>query len=144
MPLYTCSSQRGLISLSNKARISRAITDVHCKVTAAPPDFVHVFFFDSDPAELEQSTAAAGDRPPRFQLFGSIRAGRTDETKHALVSGMTERVADILAVNASEVGMSTRDVKAQWVMEGGDVLPEPGEEAAWLRRHSEKLAESGS
>ena len=34
-----------------------------------------------------------------------------------------------------EVGVGTVDVPASWVMEGGELLPEPGEEAEWLERH---------
>lgn len=30
----------------------------------------------------------------------------------------------------------TVDVPARWVMEGGEVLPEPGEEEAWLAKHA--------
>jgi len=29
------------------------------------------------------------------------------------------------------------EVPAAWVMEGGAVMPEPGEEAAWLARHGQ-------
>jgi hypothetical protein len=55
---------------------------------------------------------------------------------------MCEGVADILDVPVADVSMATRDVEAKWVMEGGDLLPEPGEEAAWLERHNQKLAET--
>ena len=34
----------------------------------------------------------------------------------------------------------TADTPASWVMEGGDILPEPGEEEAWLAKHNAKLA----
>ena len=53
-----------------------------------------------------------------------------------LVTGMRRAAAEILSLNRDDVVMSTRDVAAKWVMEGGELLPEPGEEAAWLKRHS--------
>ena len=33
------------------------------------------------------------------------------------------------------VSVVTVDVPARWVMEGGDILPEPGDEAAWIAKH---------
>jgi hypothetical protein len=33
------------------------------------------------------------------------------------------------------VGVVTVDVPSKWNMEGGELLPEPGEEAEWLARH---------
>jgi hypothetical protein len=41
-------------------------------------------------------------------------------------------VAGIAGVPAESVGMRTSTTPASWILEGGRVLPEPGEEAAWL------------
>lgn len=46
----------------------------------------------------------------------------------------------ILGIDRDEIDMATQDIPAKWVMEGGDLLPEPGEEEAWLRAHRGKLA----
>ncbi|MEM1191229.1 MAG: tautomerase family protein [Pseudomonadota bacterium] len=135
MPLYLCASPNRSIALDAKRDISRAITDVHCELTGAPRQFVHVFFFEQEQVQalgglpLEQ----AGTAP--YVLFGNIRSGRSDKIKEALVGGMRQRVAEILASALSEVQMLTRDIEAKWVMEGGDLLPEPGEEAEWLLKH---------
>jgi hypothetical protein len=34
------------------------------------------------------------------------------------------------------VAVVTVDVPARWVMEGGALLPEPGDESAWLAKQS--------
>ena len=34
----------------------------------------------------------------------------------------------------------TSDIPASWGMEGGDIFPEPGEEAEWLEKHEAKHA----
>jgi phenylpyruvate tautomerase PptA (4-oxalocrotonate tautomerase family) len=138
MPLYLCSYPSGAISADKKQSISQAVTDVHCKVTGAPPTFVHVVFFDAEKLAMLQSLWG-GESTAEYQLFGNIRSGRTDEVKDRLVSGMRQAVAEVIGVDFSEVEMSTRDVEAKWVMEGGDLLPEPGEEAAWLERHHQKM-----
>lgn len=141
MPLYLCSSTDGhTIPQSLKQKISQAITDVHCHVTGAPPTFVHVFYFDAEQVTLLQSLWQAEDTTAPYQLFGNIRSGRTDEIKLKLIAGMRQAVAQLLEVELASVGMATRDIEAKWVMEGGDLLPEPGEEAEWLERHNQKMA----
>ena len=140
MPLYLCASKSGTIPETLKKRISQAITEVHCHVTGAPPTFVHVFFFEEDQVAMLQNLWGGEETSAPYQLFGNIRSGRTDETKTALVAGMRRAVAEILEVELAQVIMSTRDIQAKWVMEGGDLLPEPGEEAAWLKKHHEKMA----
>jgi hypothetical protein len=50
---------------------------------------------------------------------------------------VSEAVAETVRVDAAQVGVVTRDVPAAWVMEGGAVMPEPGEEDAWLAAHHE-------
>ena len=102
--------------------------DVRCIVlTGAPPAFVHTFFSEDTGGELPEGTRAL--------VFGSIRSGRTDDQKRRLVDEMTGSVAETLGIPSGEISVTTVDMPASWVMEGGDVLPEPGEEAAWLERH---------
>ena len=48
---------------------------------------------------------------------------------------MAEAMAKTVGIEASDVGVTTADVPASWVMEGGALLPEPGEEEAWLAKH---------
>jgi phenylpyruvate tautomerase PptA (4-oxalocrotonate tautomerase family) len=126
MPLYRCSVSPGLTSYEQRSRISKEVTRIHCEVTDALPLFVHTFF-----AEDRDGRLPAGKRA---FLLGSIRAGRSPEQKQRLGSEMTSALASILGIAPGEVGVVTVDVPARWVMEGGYILPEPGEEAAWLAK----------
>jgi phenylpyruvate tautomerase PptA (4-oxalocrotonate tautomerase family) len=74
---------------------------------------------------------------PHYAVFGTIRAGRSDQTKAELTRRVGRAVADAVNVEASQIGVVTHDVPAAWVMEGGAVMPEPGEEDAWLAAHHE-------
>ncbi|BFM15652.1 tautomerase family protein [Maricurvus nonylphenolicus] len=139
MPLYLCSTSFKPITLGDKERIAKAITDIHCEVTGAPETFVHVFFFDPEQQHILKAMLGEDVFDGPCQLFGNIRSGRTDDAKARLVDGMRQAVADILALEFIDVSMMTRDVEAKWVMEGGDLLPEPGEEAAWLEKHKQKI-----
>ena len=128
MPLYICNAQPGTIPEPARAEIAADITAIHCDVTGAPPQFVHAFFLED----------AAG--PPlgghRAVVGGSIRAGRTDEQKRAIVDRIGESLRRHAGLTEDEVHVSTSDVPASWAMEGGEVMPEPGQEAAWLAAHS--------
>ena len=132
MPLYICNSATGALSDAAKAKIAEDITRIHCEITDAPPTFVHAFFFeDAEHLPLNGMKAC---------LFGSIRSGRTDEQKAQLVEQMRESINAHTSIPMDDIFAMTADTPASWVMEGGDLLPEPGEEAEWLAAHEAKLA----
>ena len=131
MPLYVCNSKAGSIPEEAKAQIADDVTRIHCDVTDAPPTFVHVFFFEDAPHQpLGDNTAF---------LFGSIRHGRTDAQKAQICEEMRASIGAHAGIALSEILVTTRDTPASWVMEGGDILPEPGEEEAWLAAHEAKM-----
>ncbi len=127
MPLYRCAVREGLSSEEQRAQIAKEVVRIHCEVTAAPPSFVHAFFNEVPAAELPKGKVAF--------VLGSIRWGRSDEQKARIVSELSESVAAALGRSPAEVGVATVDVPSRWNMEGGELLPEPGEEAEWLERH---------
>lgn len=132
MPLYMCNSTKGAISSEAKAKIAADITRIHCDVTGAPPSFVHAFFVEDAPNRLLNGKTAF--------LFGSIRAGRTDAQKEQIVREMSQSIHEHTGVSLDDIAVATADTPASWVMEGGEIFPEPGEEEAWLAKHEAKLA----
>ena len=127
MPLYRVSIREGLSTEAQRAHIAKEVVRVHCGVTGAPPSFVHAFFQEKPASELPSGKSAF--------MLGSIRWGRTDEQKAEIVQDLTDSIAQTLGCDAAEVGVVTADVPSKWNMEGGEVLPEPGEEEAWLAKH---------
>lgn len=71
MPFYMCNSVAGVIPENAKPKIAADITDIHCDTTGVPRTFVHAFFFEDAPQLPINGKSVF--------LFGSIRAGRTDE-----------------------------------------------------------------
>lgn len=128
MPLYRCLVAPGLTTFEQRARIAQAITRIHCDVTGGLPGFVHAFFREDAKGELPAGRQAL--------VFGGIRAGRSPAQKAQLVSEMQGEIAEIIQRSEDAVLVATADIPARWVMEGGDLLPEPGEEAAWNARHA--------
>ena len=131
MPLYVCVAPGGSIPEMAKRQISRSITRIHSEVTNAPPTFVHTLFFDRE--HVSSLGPLWKDVSPNcpYQVFGGIRAGRTDEQKERLASRIRGDVAEALGVGEEQVAVATGDTEAKWVMEGGHMIPEPGEEEAW-------------
>ncbi len=127
MPLYRCAVREGLTSEEQRARIAKEVVRIHCDVTGAPPSFVHAFFGETSADELPEGKVAF--------VLGTIRWGRTDDQKTRIVSELTDVVAGVLRREVHEVGVAIVDVPSKWNMEGGELLPEPGEEAEWLERH---------
>ena len=127
MPLYMCNAAKGIIADAAKPKIAEDVTRIHCAVTGAPPQFVHAFFVE------DAAAPPLGDK--QAMLFGSIRAGRTDAQKAQIVAEMRAAVAKHSGLALDAVGMMTTDVPASWVLEGGEIMPEPGEEAEWLAKH---------
>jgi phenylpyruvate tautomerase PptA (4-oxalocrotonate tautomerase family) len=125
MPLYVCSTPANVLEDSQRQGIAEAITRVHCEVTGAPATFVHVIFDESKTA---------------YSVFGTIRAGRSEPVKERLRREMAQGVAKAAGLEAHDVGVLTVDVPASWVMEGGALLPEPGEEEQWLAAHASHSA----
>ncbi|MCR9194739.1 MAG: tautomerase family protein [Hyphomonas sp.] len=132
MPLYLCNAAKGAISDEAKPKIAADITRIHCDVTGAPPQFVHAFFVEEDTAPPLDGKSAV--------LFGSIRANRTDAQKAQIIAEMRQSISTHTGIALDAVGMMTTDVPASWAFEGGEVMPEPGEEAEWLARHNRPSA----
>lgn len=127
MPLYRCAIREGLSDEAQREQIAKDVVRVHCGVTGAPPSFVHAFFHERPAEELPDGLTAF--------VLGTIRWGRTDEQKAEIVSELKSSVASALGCATTQVGVVTVDIPSKWNMEGGSLLPEPGEEAAWLERH---------
>ena len=132
MPLYLCNSAPGSIEEHAKARIARDVTGIHCEITGAPRTFVHVFFFEDAPRQPLNGRSVF--------LFGNIRAGRTPDQKQAIVERMRQSIATHTGLPIGKILVDTTDVPAGWVMEGGSLLPEPGDEEAWLASHASTIS----
>lgn len=126
MPLYRCTSPADALDDTQRAALATAFTDIHCDLTGAPRTFVHVQFHHRAPAH-----GAA-----RFALHAGIRAGRDRELADALVARCIAAVAQVTGAATGDITMRTSSTPASWILEGGRVLPEPGEEEAWVAGHA--------
>jgi len=128
MPLYLTNGAAGALSDDAKQKIAGDITRIHCDITGAPPIFVHAFFAEGVP------DMPLGDKS--VVTFGNIRSGRSDAQKAEIKSQIREAVSGHAGLPLEAVDVKLFDTPAHWAMEGGEIMPEPGEEAAWLAAHA--------
>ena len=125
MPLYRTLIAPGLLDLDQREAFAGDVVDVHCDITGAPRSSVHVLFAEDHDGKLADGQNAL--------VFGTIRAGRTDDQKHEIASRLSEALAGHAGVDAATVVAVSADVDASRTMEGGKLLPEPGsaDEEMW-------------
>lgn len=132
MPLYTVSTFNP-IAQDKKQIIAKGITDTHCEITGAPAQFVQVLFFHGIKIDKKQIA----------YVTGSIRSGRDASTKNKIITGFKEVIVNAIVTKQSNdsigperVSVVLQDVPAKWAIEGGAIMPEPGQEAEWLEKYA--------
>ena len=129
MPTYVVTAPTGRLSPPQKEQLARRITDIHCQRTGAPAYFAQVLFTDVAPGNY-----FLGGKPLKDDnifVHGQIRAGRGPEIKEPLILQMMSATAEIAQTDPSHVQVYIVDVPARQIAEWGQLLPLPGEEAAW-------------
>ena len=86
MPFYQLTVPTDSPSAGRKADIAAAITRVHAEVTGAPAAFVNVSFVEVPPGSL----FVAGEPVNRGRMVGTIRTGRSEETRRELITGLAQ------------------------------------------------------
>lgn len=134
MPLYTLASKKPFPEEVRFA-IAQVITDVHCGVTGAPSEFVNVVFM----------TGYSMKRGTILGVNGNVRMGgdRDQELYDTLQAAMHKGIAAAAGLEMSKVLITLIGVESNWVVEGGMVLPFPGDEGDWLDRKNALHASMG-
>ena len=122
MPIYRFKVPTDSVPFEQREKIAVSVTDIHCGQTLAPRHFVHVFF-DEQP-EGESSY------PTRYYLDAINRAGRSQEVKDKLLNELLDCFVANTGVPRDDISGRIGETPASWAMEGGQVLPEPGQETA--------------
>ncbi|MEU9292001.1 tautomerase family protein [Streptomyces sp. NPDC048275] len=130
MPIYTCTAAQGTLTSESKALLAAEITRIHVDINHVPPAYVNVVF-----SELPSDSVFAGGQPATpLILTGWVRRGRPQEEATRLAVELSSAIARVSGVEESQTMVVLQDAPARSAVEGGRVLPEPGEEKEWLRR----------
>ena len=128
MPLYRLKIPQDSVNPQQRAAIAKSFTDIHCDSTNAPRNFVHVFFDEHPESESPW--------PARYYMDGINRAGRPQEVTDRLLHDLLESFAAHSGLPRDQIAGRIGVTPASWVMEGGAVLPEPGQEGAEWYAHA--------
>src|ERR1700678_815183 len=137
MPIYQCVTSQTL-SPELKAAIAKEFTRIHVEFTAAPEPFVTVVFSD---LPLGSHYLAKAVRENGTLINAIVRAGRTLETRQALLKSLSAAWSRLTGQSERKLVLKVEEADPAVIMEAGLIMPRPGEEAAWMEANKTALGE---
>jgi phenylpyruvate tautomerase PptA (4-oxalocrotonate tautomerase family) len=137
MPIYQCVTSKTL-SPETKAAIAKEITRIHVELTAAPEPFINVVFSD---LPLGSHYLAGAVRENGTLISAIVRAGRTLETRQALLKSLSAAWSRLTGQPERNLILKVEEADPAVIMEAGLIMPRPGEEAAWMEANKTALGE---
>jgi phenylpyruvate tautomerase PptA (4-oxalocrotonate tautomerase family) len=128
MPIYTCTTTESTLSAQTKKALAGEIATIHSEINHVPSTYVNVVFHEL-PAD---SVYTDGVPASPVLVSGWIREGHPKAETTRLATEIASAVTRIAGVPAERVLVVFESSPASFAVEGGRVLPEPGEEAAWI------------
>jgi phenylpyruvate tautomerase PptA (4-oxalocrotonate tautomerase family) len=130
MPTYHCIAPAGLLDAGEKSAIAAEITRIHNAVTGAAAFFAQVIY--TDVVKGNHFMGGAPLASDQIFVHGYIRAGRSVPAREKLVTEMATALARITGLPKRLVWVYVTEIPARQMAEYGHILPEPGNEKAWL------------
>ncbi|GAA2543058.1 tautomerase family protein [Mycolicibacterium diernhoferi] len=128
MPIYTCTTARDTLSGDDKATLAGEITRIHSEINHVPSTYVNVIF-----NELPTDAVYTDAKPSRPLLItGWVRDGHPEAETTRLATEVAAAATRVTGIPAERVLVVFESSPAHYAVEGGRVLPAPGEEAAWI------------
>lgn len=128
MPVYTCTATASTLTAHTKASLAGDITTIHSSINHVPGNYVNVVFH-----ELPTDSVYTNAEPASpIIVSGWVRQGHPDADTTRLATEIAAAVTRITGVDAERVIVSLQTIPARFVVEGGRVAPEPGQEQAWI------------
>jgi phenylpyruvate tautomerase PptA (4-oxalocrotonate tautomerase family) len=120
MPLYTVTTQTGVLSNEAKANLAGQLTDLHSELAGVPRNWVHVVFNDY----AVGSGFTAGEPAATVALTLLIRTGRSAEYKRGLLKRLWELVQNATGAADDQIVVGIQELPASQAMEMGQVMPD--------------------
>ncbi|MGH3541306.1 MAG: tautomerase family protein [Mycobacterium sp.] len=126
--MYTCTTTESTLPAYSKKALAGEIATIHSEINHLPSTYVNVVFHELPAGGVHTDGVPASP----VLVSGWIRRGHPEaETTH-LATEIAAAVTRITGVPAERVLVVFQSSPARFAVEGGRVLPEPGEEAAWM------------
>jgi phenylpyruvate tautomerase PptA (4-oxalocrotonate tautomerase family) len=120
MPLYTITTEAGVLSSEGKATLAAELTAFHSEYANVPKNWVHVVFQEYAPG----NGFTAGEVAATAALTLLIRTGRSPEYKVALLKRLWELVQDATGAPDDQIVLGIQEVPPSQAMEMGKVMPD--------------------
>lgn len=120
MPLYTVTTQAGVLDDQNRAELAVKLTQVHCEMSGVPKNWVHVVFH-----EFPQDRGFTGGDPAATgSLTVLIRTGRSLEYKRELLRRLWQLLQASTGAPDDQLVIGIQEVPPSQAMEMGQIMPE--------------------
>ena len=120
MPLYTISTQSGVLAGEAKAALAEELTAFHCAYSGVPRTWVHVIFQEYAPG----NGYTAGKAAPAAALTLLIRTGRSVDYKRGLTKRLWELFQGATRAPDDQIVIGVHEVPPSQAMEIGQIMPE--------------------
>ena len=128
MPIYTCTTTESTLTADSKKVLAAEIARIHSAINHVPSTYVNVVFH-----ELPADAIYTDGRPAVPVLVsGWVRAGHPDADTTRLATEISTAATRVTGISAERVIVVFTSSPAHYAVEGGRVLPEPGQEQAWI------------
>ena len=128
MPIYTCTVAESTLSAASKRALAGEIARIHSSINHVPSTYVNVAFHELAADGLYTDGVPASP----VLVSGWVRAGHPEDDTTRLATEIATAVSRICEIDAQRVLVVIQSSPARFAVEGGRVLPEPGQEQTWL------------
>jgi phenylpyruvate tautomerase PptA (4-oxalocrotonate tautomerase family) len=120
MPLYTLTTQTGVLAQQAKADLAAGLTKLHSEYAGVPENWVHIVF-----QEYPVGNGFTAGRPAAAAaLTLLIRAGRSAEYKRELLKRLWALFQEATRAPDDQIVIGIQEVPSSQAMEMGQLMPE--------------------
>jgi phenylpyruvate tautomerase PptA (4-oxalocrotonate tautomerase family) len=123
VPLYTITTQTGVLGDKEKAALAEQLTETHCKFAGVPENWVHVVFHDYSAG----SSFTAGKPSKTAALTLLIRTGRSAEYMRELLASLWRSLQHATGAPDDQIVIGIQEVPPSQAMEMGQIMPDVAE-----------------
>lgn len=120
MPLYTITTQTGVLNGEAKATLAGELTAFHSEYAGVPKNWVHVVFQDYPPG----NGFTAGEAAETASLTLLIRTGRSADYKRGMLKRLWELLQDATGAPDDQIVLGIQELPPSQAMEMGQIMPD--------------------
>jgi phenylpyruvate tautomerase PptA (4-oxalocrotonate tautomerase family) len=120
MPLYTVTTEAGVLSAERKVKLAGELTTFHSQYAGVPRNWVKIVFQEYPPG----NGFTAGEVSAARALTVVIRTGRSQGYKRDMLRRLWALLHEATGAPDDQIILAIQEVPASQAMEMGQILPE--------------------